>query len=232
MSFGAMAASYVMAADTSPVPLLSFAFDEGDGNDFYATHGNTSGSGGATWWGLSMPGHGTAVIRTVEDQGSSWQTLTVGNILFADDSDGWSTSSWTALSVMCWYMPMEMTYGAVRVPFAFYDPDGPDWLGVSQDSDGYLETWIGGENTNQTTSPIADNSWAHLAVVWDGSSLLFYIDGAVVASRPTTELPKQLHYMNINGAHWSHAGGAIDDFRLFNVALTPEQVTTFMMTPV
>lgn len=223
MSFGMVAASYLGVTGLLPEPLLSFGFNEGMGNSFSPTHGsaNTYAGGGSIEWGSSLPGHGTAAVRTAQD--TFTQTLVADNINVSP-----SAETWTALTVMCWYRPLAMTYGADRVPFAFYGADNMDWLGIAQHSDGRLEAWIGGDNTAVTTGAIADDTWAHLALVWDGSMLSFYIDGVVAESRSTTETVGELYYIRLSGAPWSHAGGAIDDFRLFNVALTPEQIAAFM----
>lgn len=229
MSFGAIAASYFeVASNTLPDPLLSFGFNEGSGNSFSPTHGyaNTYAGGGAIEWGASLAGHGSAVVRTEQD--TFTQTLTASYIVLSDGLDGWSVSSWTALSVMCWYRPMEMTYGASRVPFLLCYASEIDWMGIVQHPGGTFEAWLGNDNTSPTTTTVADDTWAHLALVWDGATLSFYIDAILAESRSTTELPGELDTIKLNGVNWSHSGGAVDDFRLFNLALTPEQIAAFM----
>lgn len=225
MSFGMVAASYLTVTSLLPDPLLSFGFNEGSGNNFYPTHGSANGYAFGMEWGASLAGHGSAAVRTGQANGD--MTLRIEGVQLSP-----SIETWTALSAMCWYRPMEIPYNASRVPFVLYDADEMGWLGIAQDSDGHLEAWLGDENTAFTANPIDNDIWAHLALVWDGSTLLFYIDGVVVESRSTTEATKDLYYARLNGANWSHSGGSIDDFRLFNVALTPEQITEFMATGV
>jgi hypothetical protein len=48
----------------------------------------------------------------------------------------------------------------------------------------------------------------------------------------TAETPRVLETIRLNGLQWSHSGGAIDDFRCFDVALTPEQIVECMNQPV
>ena len=156
-------------------------------------------------------------IRT--EQGNGSRTLRIDSIQLSP-----SIETWTALSVMCWYRPLAIPHNADRIPFAFFDAGEVDWLGIVQDSGGYLNAWLGQDTTGFTASPLGDDIWAHLALVWDGSTLLFYVDGVAVGSCAATGMAGDLYYMRLNGANWSHSGGAIDDFRLFNAALTPEQI--------
>jgi hypothetical protein len=74
--------------------------------------------------------------------------------------------------------------------------------------------------------------WHHVAVVIDGSAMTLglYQDGELIASRPTTVLPKDMGVTNQNWlgrSQWSADGyyqGLIDEFRIYNRALTDGEV--------
>jgi hypothetical protein len=77
-------------------------------------------------------------------------------------------------------------------------------------------------------APLADAQWHHLAASYDGSRLTVYIDGkeagSVAATGPIAlnNLPLTLGSMHgIPASPWS---GALDDARLYNRALTPDEI--------
>ncbi len=87
-------------------------------------------------------------------------------------------------------------------------------------------------------SPIKRNVWTHVAGVFDGVEIRFFIDGRLVkrqvlsqhpAMRATTmfketgKLPMELQ-QSANPVHLGLFKGLLDEVKLFDVALTPEQV--------
>jgi glucose/arabinose dehydrogenase/PKD repeat protein len=82
---------------------------------------------------------------------------------------------------------------------------------------------------------LAANTWTHVAATYDGSQLRLYINGAQVASRPTTgafavnALPL---WMGGNAVYGEHFRGKLDDVRVYGRALSAAEVQTDMNTPV
>ena len=74
--------------------------------------------------------------------------------------------------------------------------------------------------------------WHHVAVVIDSGTMnmALYLDGAVVASGPTTVLPKDLGVTNQNWlgrSQWvadGYYGGLLDEFRIYSRALSAGEV--------
>lgn len=222
MSFGMVAASYFTAIPTLPVPLLSFGFDEGSGNTFTSAHGLVVGSGIDLQWATGPSGHGNALSRSVQD--SYDQT---GSI---EDTPVANVETWTALSVTFWYQAMS---GGDEWPFIFYLENMQDWMGVQRSSTGNMMCWIGSDLTDFTVEDVLPvGVWRHVAIVWTGPTLTAYVDGSAVVSRSTAAAASVLDHLTINGASWSHRGGTIDDFRLYDIALTPEQIDEIKDIPV
>jgi hypothetical protein len=96
--------------------------------------------------------------------------------------------------------------------------------------------WIGGEQAVQGTSVLPLNTWSHLALTYDGAMLNFYVNGQLVQSRPQTgSLPVTSAVLSIgNNSIWPDEAflGRIDEIRIYNEALSQQEVQTDMNTPI
>jgi hypothetical protein len=82
---------------------------------------------------------------------------------------------------------------------------------------------------------LALGTWTHVAETWDGASVKLFIDGAEVASQPTTgSLAVNAGQLKIGGS--STAGqffnGLVDEVRVFSRARTASEIGADMNTPV
>jgi len=109
---------------------------------------------------------------------------------------------------------------------------GSTWLGINS-SDGKLTTGLSDVyfGTLESESVITDLEWHHVGLVYDMASLkrLLYVDGVLVAEDETvvSGIPSDggLHIgagRDVDPA--SFFFGMIDDVRIYDVALNPEQV--------
>jgi hypothetical protein len=79
------------------------------------------------------------------------------------------------------------------------------------------------------SSELRLNTWSHIAVTYDGSSLRYYVNGveagSVAANTAVTNTnsPLQIGADNVFGQYFS---GLIDEVRVYNVALTAAQPLT------
>jgi hypothetical protein len=79
------------------------------------------------------------------------------------------------------------------------------------------------------------NVWTHLAVTYDGATLILYVNGVPVSSLAQAGAiqmsadPLQIGGDDLFGQYFA---GAIDEIRIYNAALTPEQIVADMSTPV
>jgi hypothetical protein len=83
-----------------------------------------------------------------------------------------------------------------------------------------------------TTGNLVENQWIHVAAVYDGATMTLYQDGTPVGSRTKTgtiatnpTIPVWIGG-NPSGATHRPWNGSIDDTRIYNRALTPQQIQT------
>jgi hypothetical protein len=78
------------------------------------------------------------------------------------------------------------------------------------------------------STTIADNAFHHLAVTYDGATLRFYVDGTLrdsVSRSLATQASTLCVGGEVNGSSCDRwFGGAIDDFRIYNRALSQLEV--------
>jgi PKD repeat protein len=83
--------------------------------------------------------------------------------------------------------------------------------------------------------PLPLNQWAHLVATYDGNVQQLYVNGVLVASRnqagliPTSDGALRIGGNNILGEFFQ---GYIDEVRIYNRALTADEVSSNMTTPV
>jgi hypothetical protein len=85
------------------------------------------------------------------------------------------------------------------------------------------------------TSALPQNTWTHLAVTYDGATLLLYVNGVQVSSLARTgNLVTSTNPLQIGGDGFfrQYFNGIIDEVRVYNVALTPAQIQTDMNTAI
>ena len=100
--------------------------------------------------------------------------------------------------------------------------------------------WIRGAGQTTSTSAagttaLTRNAWRHLAATFDGTTLRFYVDGVQVGSQPFSgSIAVSTGPLKLGGnAVWGeYFGGRIDDVRIYNRALTVQQIQADMAAPV
>jgi hypothetical protein len=135
--------------------------------------------------------------------------------------------------------------------FTWIKGGAPGQVIISQmDGSGSGETWLGmdavsgclmtslvpapaGRFVTQSLSSqavITDGLWHHVGFVWDGSYRILYVDGTEVATDAAALAPLKYSdgglYIGISkildaGTFFS---GLIDDIRIYNIALTAEEI--------
>jgi len=105
---------------------------------------------------------------------------------------------------------------------------------VQSDGTFLIDAYNGGSNRtllNNTTGSISDNTWSHVAITFDSSNVILYINGsetdrvstnangiAFTVSEPTK--------LGVRGTSSDWYNGKIDQVRIFNKALSSSEVTT------
>ena len=100
----------------------------------------------------------------------------------------------------------------------------------------YGGIYANGEQILQGTSPLPLNTWSQLALSYDGATLRLYVNGQLVRSKAQTgSLPVTSGVLGIGGNNiWSdqYFSGRIDEIRIYNRALTQQEIQNDMNTPI
>lgn len=112
-------------------------------------------------------------------------------------------------------------------------PDGD--FGISLNN-GQIGVWSGicscGDQLLQTTKTISDDKWHHVAAVSDGTDMVLYVDGMLMpgsistagGTLQTVTRPWRIGMANSCCSNGSPVNAAIDEFRIWNAALTQAQI--------
>jgi hypothetical protein len=82
---------------------------------------------------------------------------------------------------------------------------------------------------------LALNTWTHLALTYDGTTLCLYVNGVQVFSLARTgNLTASAHPLEIGGDSilGQYFQGAIDEVRIYNQALSLSEIQADMVTPI
>ena len=93
------------------------------------------------------------------------------------------------------------------------------------------ENFSGVENTAAGTTALPLNAWSHVAATYDGTSLRFYLNGALVTTKTTSgAMPNTTNPLRIGGnAVWGeYFSGLIDEVRIYNRALNEAELKADM----
>jgi Concanavalin A-like lectin/glucanases superfamily len=105
---------------------------------------------------------------------------------------------------------------------------------------GYIRVSPAASTTDQAVrqalhTPLALNTWTHIATTYDGTSQRLYINGVLVATKAQTgtiaagNQPLRIGGNNVSGEFFQ---GLIDEVRVYNRALSAAEITTDMTTPI
>jgi len=130
--------------------------------------------------------------------------------------------------------------GAGNLSYALYAHDGaPQPFGFNTPA-GYTRTNPVASTTDRgvrTNAPLPVGQWSHLATTYDGANMKLYVNGVLVATQPQTgSLAVSNGALKIGGNSVFSGGeffhGLIDEVRIYNRALTVDQIQADMVRPV
>ena len=94
----------------------------------------------------------------------------------------------------------------------------------------FVGTAVGMAGAGMDTS-LALNQWSHLAIVFNGSQALFYVNGALVSSKPlpaSLTARGRLMRFGADADPWQFYRGILDNVRIYNRTLTASEVQADM----
>jgi PKD repeat protein len=121
-----------------------------------------------------------------------------------------------------------------------YIPDHVFCLGVAGNGSKSIArarlSTSGGSGSYDSTASFPTNTWAHLAVTYDGSAVRHYINGQLAGTRSHTgsviAFTQNTVIGNVNTVHDRYFFGKIDEVRIYNRALSVNEIQTDMQTQV
>lgn len=221
---------------TTPRPVMAMGFEDGTGTTATDSSliGNPGQVEGAQWTPDGKFG------RALLFDGA-------GDRVSVADSPSLDLSS--AMSIEAWVKPRQMSEFATVVikespkfhSYALY-ASGYQEIGTtmfqppegSLAKAGFTDRW---RVRAPTTTPryVRPGVWTHLAFTYDGTNARLYVDGALVTTLAATPPPVTDNVLRIGGnTQWNNEffNGIIDEVRVYNVVLTPQEVLIDRDTPV
>jgi hypothetical protein len=225
MALPSFRVSALRRREQHPNLVAAWGFDEGTGTtarDSSEHNLPLTISGGGTW----VAGHSG------------------GNAIANSGSGGATRASWTSLStpvtIMCWARPLDLTAGTSRALIGV-------WSGTDSSTSTQFGIWaqrsdfstsnvlqgnvrVGGGLVAVNHTALTVNTWVHLALSFDGTTIRLYRDGVEVGTVANTG--------GITGGTYnflvvpSTTNAQVDDVRVFNATFTAAQITDFMNDPV
>ncbi|MCB1128626.1 MAG: LamG domain-containing protein, partial [Verrucomicrobiae bacterium] len=203
-------------------------FNDGDGT--IATDSTGNGWNGQLVEGpLWLDGSQAKVHGGLEVTGGSHVVLPVGVVSTLDD---FTVSLWVKLnSISTWARVFDFGYadGANTMYFTPRTAGGVARFGIKINNVG---------QNLEAPAALPTGDWVHLAVTSSGSTTTLYLNGVEVASNPSmTFKPSDMgitdqNYVGATQFSWDpFLDGAVDEFKIFSAALSPEEVATLAAMP-
>lgn len=209
LTCGALA---VGTADALPDQRLGYGFNEGSGTAVDDTSANnTDATASSPTWTASGR-YGSAIVFN----GSSTRVRSTSTIALN-----------SAFTLEAWVLnPSNQSFETVMS------------LGSDRDvylSDGVLNLYTG--SANYTFGTVATNTWQHVAVVSDGSTVRAYVEGSQQGSAQNAALgsltaPLQVGSWIEGSSNSDFLSGTLDEVRVYNRALSATEIGTDRATPV
>jgi hypothetical protein len=194
-------------------PISHWKLDEGSGTIAYDSAGSNDGTlvNGPLW----TPGQ---INGALSFDGVNDYVRTANNIFTNAQLSSGATLS-------AWFKTGSTAYGFIA------DDEGYLLLGINYSThpNKLLGTADGGEHIYYSSSDVNDNLWHHAAIVWDGTNTaIVYLDGveesSEVSGPPTPDRKDRPFTIGMHASISAYFDGIIDDVRVYDRALTAEEV--------
>jgi hypothetical protein len=194
--------------------IAQWMFDEGEGDIAYDSAGDNDGIiYGAAWTSGQIGG-------ALDFDGEDDYVRTLNNVFTnAQLASGATLSAWFKTDSAAYGLIADVE-GYLNLGINLRDTINPNRLFGTAD---------GGAHIYFSSSDVTDNVWYHAAIVWDGTNTAsLYLDGVNVSSRfsgpPTPDSKGRPLAIGVHSTMAAYFGGIIDDVRVYNRALSAEEI--------
>jgi len=147
------------------------------------------------------------------------QTQALGQFIHVPDGNHLAFSGRAPFSLEAWIFPRGFN-GVTRRIFSKEGPDGGYLLGIQSTGLAFARYAYGQWSTLR--APVDRNGWSHVLATYDGNVMDLYVNGALVASMPSTlSLPDVRADLSIGAkqSRWRFYAGGLDDVAIYGRAL-------------
>jgi len=109
------------------------------------------------------------------------------------------------------------------------DTNRPPWISINAGTKIEYGFGTGSKRVgNLVSNAITPDEWNHLALSYNGSALILYVDGKEISRTATSEIPGTTPLRFIGGCCGEFYRGMIDEFSIFETALSASQIESYM----
>jgi len=208
--------SHPATTNVPPNLVAWWKFDDGSGTIATDSSGNGyNASGGGTWI--------NGVVGGAIDLGSEY-----GDSFAAPETT--CSVIFNQLAVTAWVKCYEYTGGGDSQPYVAWSRGEGDCgftLEMGTDAPSNVVFTVAGASSSAATIPT--NVWVHLAGVYDGSNIYLYTNGVLVGtpvahSGSVNHCQQEILGLGYDDEWESYLNGALDDVRIYNRALSSDEV--------
>ncbi|MHC4323269.1 MAG: LamG domain-containing protein [Planctomycetota bacterium] len=210
---------------TDPNLMGWWKFDEGEGQAAldWSGHGNHAELIGGPEWITGYDGEGLKL-----DGSDDYAVLPIGELISSMSSATFTT--WVNFSNAGGAWQRIFDFGSGTGTYIFLCPRN----GIDQTMRLAITTSGGGGESLIDASTNLPSGWHHVAAVVTSANMQIYLDGAVIASGPTSVVPSDL---GRTGSNWlgrsqyaadGYFNGSLDDFRIYDYALSVDEIVMTM----
>ena len=206
--------------------VAAYSFDEGAGTAAADNSGNgNTGSlvGGAAWSTTAKFGAAASFDGTND-------RVDIADSNTLDLTSGMTLEAWVRPTANSSYRTVMLKEVSGELAYSLYAADS--------DHGGRPSGWNRSANISRFsdgTSALPLNTYSHIAVTYNGSALVFYVNGvatrttAATGNIQTSTMPLRIGGNTVWGEYFQ---GQIDEVRVYNRALSPSEIQTDMVTPI
>jgi len=145
-------------------------------------------------------------------------------------TNAFTWEAWISISKSSWGFTEEWATILAKDTFT-----GEDWFSIY--SDGIPEIRLAGQSfvlTRSSSAAVAFNTWQHVAVTWDGTNVLCYVNGVARQAQPYSGSNGNTTASLVIGKDLIHGyryTGYLDEMRLWNRVRTENEIASAMCHP-